>query len=1158
MNHRRFLVAGNVPGAVDQLSGDVTNAHTLNGRPGEVVFVFPGQGAQYVGMGQDFYDYEPVYRAAVDTCAELLSPYLDVDIRSVMYPKEADLAAKELLKNTRYTQPSLFVTNYALAQLWQSWGIEPTILCGHSLGEFVAGHLAGVFSLADAIRLIARRGQLVSTCPKGSMLSVRRPGVEIKLMLSADWASTSILPEPGGTLSVAVVNSHSLCVVAGSDEAIAAFARYMDQKSIPNRVLETSHAFHSAMMDPVVGPFAETVQQVQLSRPKKPIVSTVTGTWLTDQQATDPQYWAAHLRQTVRFADALDTLFALRNPLLLEVGPGNSSTTLARQQVDPTQKRAMTAVASLHRPNEQTDYQALLTALGTVWLQGLTPNWSAFYANRSVQRVPLPTYAFDRKRCWIDPPSGAVPLISTQGSQSLALADLPATTIDNQLNSPSLHIIQPIPVTPMRSEQLLNQINTLLEEASGFDVVGTPPTTSFLEIGLDSLLLTQVSISVRRAFGVPITFRQLSGEFDTPHKLATYLDAQLPAETHQPAPVALAVAPQLPTPNQPVYTPPSVYTQPLNSQPGADSALDLIAQQLQILAKQVALMQGGTTVTVQAQHVQQQLITPLVIASSNVPSPAGGPIISVSLPTSDITLEEAAELKKPFGATARIDRHVTGLSEDQEQFLAKLTTSYNLKTAKSKAYTQQHRQQMADPRVVSGFRPLTKEIVYPIVINKSKGSRLWDVDGNEYIDALNGFGATMFGHQPDFIKEALHEQIENGYEVGPQHELAGEVCRLICACTNMDRAALCSTGSEAVMGTMRIARTVTGRSLIVAFTGSYHGIMDEVLVRGTKKLKTFPAAAGIMPEAVQNMLILDYGTDESLRIIRERAHELAAVLVEPVQSRRPEFRPIAFLNEVRAITTASGTALIFDEVITGFRMHLGGAQALFGIEADLASYGKVVGGGLPIGVVAGKKPFMDALDGGFWQYSDESFPEVGVTYFAGTFVRHPLALASAKASLLHLQAESPSLQKRLTRYAEQLAVAFNTRFDRQKLPITATQFGSLWRLKWTEDVPYGELLFTMMREKGIHIWDGFPCFITEAHTDADITAIRDACLSSIDALITAGFLTPATPEPADGVWSADHPPVPGARLGRDPQGNPAWFIANPGQPSTYRQLEVGV
>ena len=205
---------------------------------------------------------------------------------------------------------------------------------------------------------------------------------------------------------------------------------------------------------------------------------------------------------------------------------------------------------------------------------------------------------------------------------------------------------------------------------------------------------------------------------------------------------------------------------------------------------------------------------------------------------------------------------------------------------------------------------MTKELVYPIVVEKSSGNRLWDIDNNEYIDVLNSFGACLFGHQPDFIKDAAHQQIERGIEVGPQHPLAGEVCELLCEFTGHERAALCNTGSEAVLGAMRIARTVTGRSLIVAFSKSYHGINDEVIVRGSKKLKSFPAASGILPEAVKNMLILDYGSDESLAIIKERAHEIAAVLVEPVQSRRPEHRPIEFLKKIRKILTRRTLALI--------------------------------------------------------------------------------------------------------------------------------------------------------------------------------------------------------------------------------------------------------
>ena len=604
--------------------------------------------------------------------------------------------------------------------------------------------------------------------------------------------------------------------------------------------------------------------------------------------------------------------------------------------------------------------------------------------------------------------------------------------------------------------------------------------------------------------------------------------------------------------------------------PLANTALGLLSQQLHLIAQQVALLQAGASGPTVAQPgtVWAAPAQPMPLAPA---APAPVAPVAPPAPAAGLSAEEAAELKKPFGATARIERQATELGAAQQAFLQELTRRYTKKTSASKAYTQQHRAHMADPRVVSGFRPLTKELVYPLVINRSSGSRLWDLDGNEYIDALNGFGSSLLGFQPEFIKAALHAQLEQGYEIGPQHELAGEVSQLLCEFTGFDRAALCNTGSEAVLGALRVARTVTGRSLVVAFTGSYHGIVDEVLVRGTKQLKSFPAASGVMPESVQNILILDYGTDESLRIIRERAYELAAVLVEPVQSRRPEFRPVAFLKQVREVTAAAGTALIFDEVITGFRLHPGGAQALFGIRADLATYGKVVGGGLSIGVIAGHEEWMDALDGGYWQYGDASFPEVGVTYFAGTFVRHPLALAAAKASLLHLKEQGPRLQQELTARTERLADTLNAELERQQLPFYVAQFGSLWKIKFYEELPYNELLFTLMREKGIHIWDNFPCFLTTAHTAADVDQLVAACLASARELVAAGFLKtprpaaarPLAPAPASApaptlgtTEQLNQPPAPGARLGRDRAGNPAWFVADPSRPDSYHQLSV--
>ena len=1145
-NHRRFAVAAATDELIDTLRQTGTTPATQNppgvdspGRsagavdsPDEVVFLFPGQGAQYLNMGRTFYEQETVFRQAVDECAGLLLPQLAVDIRTVIYPETINSDAEQRLKNTRYTQPALFVTEYALARLWMSWGVKPTMFCGHSIGEFVAAHLAGVFSLTDALTLIAARGRMVGELPRGSMLSVRMDADVVQTMLPV-------------TLSMAAVNSRNLCVVAGADEYIADFARLLDEKEIPNRLLVTSHAFHSAMMDPVVGEFVTVVAGVALSRPQTPIVSTVTGRYLTDAEATDPQYWARHLRSTVRFADALDTLFDQGSPLLLEVGPGSVLATLARQQAGSRPATVLTGL--LKYEGIQADYSSLLKTLGQLWAAGLTPDWTAFYAGQPRRIVNLPTYAFDRKRCWVDP---VKPETSTPQPTAQLTAQLTAALT---LSAEPVFDAHPIPVI-MRRNILIDKVKTILEDASGIDMEGVTPDMSFLEIGLDSLLLTQLSLTLKRGFGVPITFRQLTGDYATPGQLADYLDQNLPADAYQPAPVAapipslVAPVPLIPVPVAAVGPAPVV-------SPGSDSALGLIAQQLQLLARQVALLQGDSP----AMPPTTAPAAPVVAQPTAVKTaPAAG---SVSAPParSELSPEEEAELKKPFGATARIDRQASGLTDNQHDFLQRLTQRYNHKTTGSKAYAQQNRSHMADPRVVSGFRPLTKEIVYPLVINRSKGSRLWDIDGNEYIDVLNGFGSNMFGYQPDIIKRALHEQVENGFEVGPQHELAGEVSRLICEMTGSERTALCSTGSEAVLGTMRIARTVTGRSLIVAFAGSYHGIVDEVIVRGTKKLKSYPAAPGIMPESVQNMLILDYGTDESLRIIRERAHELAAVLVEPVQSRRPEFVPIDFLKEVRVITAASGTALIFDEVITGFRMHPGGAQALFGIKADLASYGKVVGAGLPIGVIAGKREFMDALDGGFWQYGDASVPEAGVTYFAGTFVRHPLALAAARASLRYMKDVGPSLQQNLNRKTKRLADAMNTVIDSLQMPFHIVHYGSLWKIKFDTDILYGELLFTLMREKGIHIWDGFPCFMTESHTDAELDTIIRQFTDSIDELITAGFFAGKaveTPKPVTvGPILAAKPPVPGARIGRDKQGNPAWFVLNPAQPGNYLQVE---
>lgn len=1112
--YRSFLLSKNSVNASQELLSTekrITKNAILKVAPSELIFLFPGQGSQFSQMGLNLYKNKIIYKEAVDICAEFLFDELQLDIREIIFPDIVTPETEAKLKDTRFTQPALFVTEYALSQLWLSWGIKPTIFCGHSIGEFVAAHLAGIFNLEDALHLIATRGRLVSELPGGSMLSVRLS--EDKLL--------ELLPD---NLSIAAINSNVICVVAGENEEVNEFSKSLDAKDIPNKLLFTSHAFHSNMMDPILETFEAEVKKIQLNKPNLPIVSTVTGTWLKDDEAISPKYWTNHLRNTVRFSNAADTLLKLDDTIFLEVGPGQTLTTLTKQQ---GVGKIIPAFASLPLPkNQETEYNSLLNVLGELWLRGIDPDWDTFFGHQKRQKIDLPSYVFDRKYCWIDPPSLPTHniksnIITTQNSNS--------NTTENK---------------PMRKTTILNNISAIVSQTSGIDYPNDAHSESFLDLGLDSLTLTQLAIRLKKDFKLPITFRQLNEEFGSPSLLADYLDQNLPKEEYNSSATLQPVSNITATPSPIAYNPAPT----TNSQ--NNSALGLIAQQLQLLGKQMELLQGINVID------QNGSVQETIQQSERI-------VFTKNAQEDLRTLEEIAEHKKPFGASPRIEKQSLEMSNSQKEFLNGLIASYNKKTAASKSYTQKNRSIMADPRVVSGFKPLTKEIVYPIVIEKSKGNRLWDLDGNEYIDALNGFGSCFFGHQPDFIKEALHNQVEYGFEVGPQHPLAGEVCELLCEFTKHDRAALCNTGSEAILGAMRIARTVTGRSLIVAFSGSYHGIIDEVLVRGSKKLITFPAAPGILPESVQNMLILEYGTEESLRIITERADELAAILVEPVQSRRPEFQPIEFLNKLRELTTKSDIPLIFDEVITGFRMHPGGIQALFNIQADIATYGKVIGGGLSIGAITGKRKYMDALDGGHWQYEDDSIPEVGVTYFAGTFVRHPLALAASKASLIHLKTQGPALQERINGMTNRLANELNILFKNKNLPMIINHFGSLWRVKFNEDVLYGELLFTLLREKGIHIWDGFPCFLTEAYKEEDLIQIINTFKNCLEIMVSAGFFITNKPESiilkqSDISNSAiiNKPPVEGAKLGRDKEGNPAWFVADSNKNGEYIKINL--
>ena len=393
--HRAVLVASDTGDAARALSGPdrkrVRTGKTPAAAP-QVAFLFSGQGSQYPGMGKELYESNATFRETVDRCADILEPHLALDIRTLLFPDTTDAGeAAARLQQTQYTQPALFVLEYALAQLFQSWGIRPSAMIGHSSGEYVAACLAGVFSLEDALALVATRGRLMQQLPPGRMLALQMGEAEV----------LAILPEG---LSLATVNGPGICVVAGPGEAIEAFAAQLHSEA-GGKVLRTSHAFHSSMMDPILDEFTAAVAAVRRRRPELPFLSNVTGDWISAEEATDPAYWARHLRGTVRFSDCVERLLADDTWTLVELGPGRTLAGLARFHTPKEAPPLTTLPAAM---DKQGDTEVVLGTLGHLWLQGVEVAWERV-CEPGRRKTPLPTYPFERKRYWIDaPPEGLV------------------------------------------------------------------------------------------------------------------------------------------------------------------------------------------------------------------------------------------------------------------------------------------------------------------------------------------------------------------------------------------------------------------------------------------------------------------------------------------------------------------------------------------------------------------------------------------------------------------------------------------------------------------------------------------------------------------------------------------------------------------------------
>src|ERR1051326_6706689 len=384
---RRMLVCSDVEDATTALEAKdarrVVSADEER-RDRRVAFMFTGQGTQYAGMAEELYRAEPTFRSHVDECRALLKAHLPIDLTDLLFSKTSTNLS---LDDTRFTQPALFVVEYALAKLWMEWGIEPQAMIGHNIGEYVAACIAGVFSLQDALVLVCARGRLMQALPAGAMLSVSLSEDRIRPLLAAD-------------VSLAAVNGPDLCVVAGPFDAIAALEKRLGESGAVYKRLRTSHAFHSSMMEPMLVPFRHEVEKIAPRAPLRPYISNVTGNWITPAEATDPEYWTRHIRKAVRFADGARELMNDGDLALLEVGPGDTLATLARRNAAAAD---CAALASIRRAeSKQSDVEFILNTLGRLWLLGAPVKWSGFYGPERRRRVPLPTYPFERERYWVE------------------------------------------------------------------------------------------------------------------------------------------------------------------------------------------------------------------------------------------------------------------------------------------------------------------------------------------------------------------------------------------------------------------------------------------------------------------------------------------------------------------------------------------------------------------------------------------------------------------------------------------------------------------------------------------------------------------------------------------------------------------------------------
>ena len=643
----------------------------------------------------------------------------------------------------------------------------------------------------------------------------------------------------------------------------------------------------------------------------------------------------------------------------------------------------------------------------------------------------------------------------------------------------------------IQNEQLLLNVKEIISKITRIPIEELKDHANLIELGLDSIVLIDVNAAIRGEFNVEIQPGQYFEKLTTVAAITEYIAENISESYFIPSvtsnddssiqkttiPVKAETCVNELAANSPLLMRQYTSTEP--------EVLTLFSQQIHIINEQLRILSGNpnmqnTYAEIKANKPVDQMTSKY--QEKNVKNESGQN-------SSDVN----TRIEKPYVAHKKLDLNKRALDEAQQTCLNNLIAKYTQKTASSKAYIAKNRFHYADVRNISGFRPNIKELVYQLIFDRCEGAYITDIDGNTYIDLAMDFGVSLFGHNQDFITQAIGKELKKGYPLSFISSLSGEVAQLVCELTGADRVSFFNSGTEANMVAIRLSRAVTGKNKIVVFSGSYHGTSDGVLGMakwGDEQRKAHPMAHGIPQSSVEDLIVLDYDDPKSLEFIKENASEIAAVLIEPVQSRRPDLQPRQFLQELRKLTEEKNIIYIFDEMICGFRLGANGAQEFYGIKADLVTYGKICGGGMPIGIVAGKQEVMNSIDGGDWNYGDDSVPptEEKRTFVAGTFCHHPISMAAAKAVLTKIKDEKNHIYADVNQKTKYLCDSLNTYFINNKVPIQMVYCGSLFRFVLKGNL---ELFYYFLILKGVYVWEGRNSFISMSHTYEDLNKVID-------------------------------------------------------------------